>query len=190
MIPILDNGHGGVELGIYQTKGKRSPNWDKGVLYEGMFNRWVVNRVMERLDRLNIPYGHVSPELKDTPLKERVRRLNEIYRDRQDVYLLSIHANAGGGQGIEGFTSKGHTKSDAIADVFLRRLEANRVDTSDGDLDKESNLYVLKHSYSPAVLLELGFMDNKKDYDKLWNEGYLYRVVDLIVKSIIELYEG
>ncbi|MBK8079429.1 MAG: hypothetical protein IPK25_03525 [Saprospiraceae bacterium] len=52
---ILDNGHGGVINGIYQTSGKRSPNWNQGILYEGMFNRWVVNRVIEALDRKKNP---------------------------------------------------------------------------------------------------------------------------------------
>ncbi|MBK8888090.1 MAG: hypothetical protein IPN46_16750 [Saprospiraceae bacterium] len=55
---ILDNGHGGVINGKYQTTGKRSPNWDKGVLFEGMFNRWVVNRIIEKQIEENtiLPY--------------------------------------------------------------------------------------------------------------------------------------
>ena len=170
---ILDNGHGGMIGGIYQTPGKRSPQWSRGVLYEGMFNRWVVNRIIEKLDRQNIPYYTVSSEYNDVSLQTRVSRTNAIYNKDRNTYLLSIHANAGGGQGIEGFTSIGKTASDNIADLFLKNLEVDmncqkmRFDYSDGDRDKESNFYILKNTKGPAFLLECGFMDQKSDYNNL-----------------------
>ena len=40
MIVLLDNGHGGIINGEYQTPGKRSPVWaDGSQLFEGEFNR-------------------------------------------------------------------------------------------------------------------------------------------------------
>lgn len=57
MIVLLDNGHGGIVNGEYQTTGKRSPIWDDGSqLFEGEFNRAIVNRIIERLTSLNINY--------------------------------------------------------------------------------------------------------------------------------------
>ncbi len=45
---IFDNGHGGIIDGVYQTAGKRSPLWPDGeILYEGEFNRGIVNRLMK-----------------------------------------------------------------------------------------------------------------------------------------------
>lgn len=196
LIPILDAGHGGVINGNYQTPGKRSPKWHQGTLYEGMFNRWVVNRVIEKLDRDGIPYYHISPEFRDISLQTRVNRANDIYRQNRKSYVLSIHANAGGGKGIEGFTTKGNTKSDPIGEVFLRNLEQDlkgqrmRFDTSDGDRDKEVNFFILRKSAGPAFLLECGFMDNVADYNNLWDEKYLETLVNSIVRSIKELYQG
>lgn len=194
MKPILDCGHGGVINGIYQTNGKRSPNWDKGVLYEGMFNRWVVNRIIERLDRLKVPYYHISPELEDTPLEVRTKRVNKIMRSDKDTYLLSIHANAGLGLGIEGFTTIGTTGSDKVAELFLTNLQEDletdfRFDMSDGDKDKELDFWVLRKSIGKAFLLECGFMDNKKDYYRLWDETYISKLVDSCVRTIKELYK-
>lgn len=194
MKPILDCGHGGVINGVYQTGGKRSPNWSKGVLYEGMFNRWVVNRIIERLDRLKIPYYHISPELKDTSLEVRSNRCNKIMRSDSDTYLLSIHANAGGGLGIEGFTTEGITGSDKVAELFLSNLQEDlptkfRFDLSDGDKDKESNFWMLRKPIGKAFLLECGFMDNKKDYFNLWDEDYISKLVDSCVRTIKELYK-
>ena len=195
-IPILDGGHGGMIDGVYQTPGKRSPKWSRGVLYEGMFNRWVVNRVIEKLDRNNIPYYHVSPELRDTSLPTRCSRANNIYRNKRNTYLFSIHANAGGGKGVEGFTTKGKTKSDAIGEIFLRNIEKRldeqkmRFDYSDGDRDKEANFYVLRKFIGPAFLLESGFMDNSKDYHNLWDEQYLETLVNAIVEVMVHLYRN
>ena len=195
MIPILDNGHGGMIGGSYQTKGKRSPDWNRGILYEGMFNRWVVNRLIERLDRESIPYHHASPEMIDVGLGERVSRANKIHGKDPNVYLLSIHANAGGGTGIEGFTSKGETKSDEIAQVFLKNFKDDfeefmkmRFDTTDGDFDKEEDFYVLRNTNCPAVLIECGFMDHHKDYEMLWSESYADKLVDSLIKSIKSIH--
>ncbi len=193
MIPILDAGHGGMINGIYQTAGKRSPDWAKGVLYEGMFNRWVVNRIIEKLDRLKISYYHISPELRDVSLRTRSARANKIMKVNPNTYLLSIHANAGGGYGIEGFTTRGVTGSDDIAELFLRNLENDlntkfRFDFRDGDRDKESNFWMLRKPIGRAFLLECGFMDNSKDYMNLWDEDYLQKLVDSLVLSIIQLY--
>lgn len=194
MIPILDNGHGGMIAGNYQTPGKRSPNWECGVLFEGMFNRWFVNRLIEKMDRAGLKYYHVSPELTDVSLEMRVRRANDIFKTQKNVYYLSIHANAGGGKGIEGFTSPGQTGSDPIGEKFLDQIEKDfkgiqsmRFDCSDGDRDKEAKFYVLTQTNCPAFLLECGFMDQKDDYLKLWDEEYLEKLVDSVFKTIQKL---
>ena len=189
---VLDNGHGGVIGGVYQTAGKRSPNWDKGVLYEGMFNRWIVNRVIEKLDIHGIPYYHVSPELTDTSLWRRVDRSKDIYGVNKDTYLLSIHANAGGGTGAEIWTSEGQDESDKIADVLHKHVgglygQRFRTDMSDSDIDKENAFYIF-NSPMPSVLYEVGFMDNKNDYDLLWNVAFREEVVCKVVDFIMEMY--
>ena len=193
---ILDNGHGGMINNIYQTAGKRSPQWSKGTLYEGMFNRWVVNRLIEKLDREKIPYYHISPELTDVSLQTRVNRADTIHSSNKQVWILSIHANAGGGIGVEGFTTKGKTDSDRIGEIVLKNLETDlqgqkmRFDTSDGDRDKESNFYILRKPKASAFLLEAGFMDNAIDYCNLWDEEYLGKVVNSLFNSIKQIYEN
>lgn len=196
MIPIFDNGHGGMINGEYQTPGKRSPEWEKGILFEGMFNRWVVNRLIEKMDREGLAYYHASPEIFDVGLNGRTMRANHIHAVNKKTYFLSIHANGGGGKGIECFTSPGTTKSDIIAELMLKNLEDDmegvqvmRYDLTDGDRDKEAKFKVLTGTMCPSVLLECGFMDNKEDYLKLWDEVYLERLVDSIFRTIKQLYK-
>lgn len=161
---ILDNGHG------LNTEGKRSPVYDGIQLLEYEFNRDIVNRLGTMLSWAGIEYRTLVPETQDIPLSERVRRANAW--GARDSVLVSIHANAGGGNGLEVWTSKGETKSDAIATVFLQTMaltfpEAKiRQDNIDGDPDKEADFYILKNTTMPAILTENFFMDNKSDCTK------------------------
>lgn len=163
---ILDNGHGGIINGVYQTAGKRSPKWKDGrQLFEGDFNRKVVNSIANLCLVENIFFTILVPELEDISLSERVKRANAIYKEKRDSILISVHANAGGGTGFEMFTSKGETKSDAIAETLINEFGRTipelrlRKNTSDGDLDKEAQFYILRETHCPAVLIECAFMD-------------------------------
>lgn len=196
MIPMFDNGHGSVINGVYVTPGKRSPNWGCGVLYEGVFNRWITSGVMEKLDALGKKYHNVCPELEDISLGERVRRANNIYKNDKGAYLVSIHANAGGGTGWEIFTSPGQTSSDKVAEKFAEGFikylpdHKPRLDKRDGDMDKEAKFYVLTKTNGPAILIECGFMDNEADYKKLWDSSFRDKIIDLIVETVLNLYDA
>lgn len=173
MIVLLDNGHGGLINGQYITPGKRKDWGDNGVIYEGEFNRAIVNGLIEKLTFLKIPYVNIAPEYRDVRLSTRVKRANK-YPANQCFYL-SVHSNAGGGHGCEFFTSPGVTKSDAIATIFGEEYKKEfpdrrlRTDYSDGDLDKERRFYVLTRTRMPAVLTENFFMDNLEEFQNILN---------------------
>ena len=164
---ILDNGHG------IDTAGKRSPVWDDGTqLFEWEFNRDIVKRVSSMLEAEGIQYRILVPETKDVSLSARCKRANAIYSETSGkCFLISVHANAGGGTGWEAYTSVGQTKADLIATELYKEAEKEfapdgwkiRKDTIDGDPDKESQFYILKHTKCPAILSENFFFDNEKD---------------------------
>jgi len=163
---ILINGHGGIIDGVYQTAGKRSPIWPDGrQLFEGDFNRIVVSSLVRSCKFLGMDCIDLVPELEDISLDERVRRANEVYLKRPDSIVIEIHANAGGGTGLEVFTTIGRTKSDPLAEIMIDSMERTlrpfrlRADGSDGDRDKERNFYVIRKVYCPAFLIECAFMD-------------------------------
>ena len=166
---LLDNGHGGLIDGLYQTPGKRSPRWRDGtILYEGEFNRAIVARLVERLTADGIRYVNLTPEYADVSLPERVQRANAFHGQAACI-LVSVHANAGGGRGYEVYTSRGDTQADDVASVFFDKFKAAfpearmRADLLDGDTDKEANFYMLRHTRMPAILTENFFMDNEEE---------------------------
>lgn len=190
MLVLIDNGHGSLINGVYQTAGKRK-NWqDKGIIYEGEFNRAIVNGIIEELTFLKIPYVNIAPEYRDVRLETRVKRANKY--PASNSFYLSLHSNAGGGHGSEIFTSPGNTKSDKIATIFGEEYQKEfpnrtlRTDFSDGDLDKERRFYVLTKTKMPAILTENFFMDNFEEFKDILNtrEGR-QKIIDYHVKAIV-----
>jgi len=171
MIVLLDNGHGALINGTYQTPGKRKDWGDQGVIYEGEFNRAIVNGIIQELTFLGISYVNIAPEYWDVRLETRVNRANKYPTSK--CFYLSVHSNAGGGKGSEFFTSPGDTKSDKIATIFGKEFQNEfpdrtlRTDFTDGDLDKERRFYVLTKTKMPAVLTENFFMDNFEEYKNI-----------------------
>lgn len=169
---ILDNGHGGMVDGVYQTPGKRSPVWPDGkVLYEGEFNRAIVDRLMALCEANSIDAINLVNTPNDISLSERVSTANKLAKSSEKPCIyVSIHANGFDKESANGwsvYTSVGETKSDGIATILFDKAmkefpnEYMRKDTySDGDVDKEANFYVLIHTSMPAILSENFFMTN------------------------------
>jgi len=187
---ILDCGHGGInpENNRYET----APNkmWhhfdDDYIFYEGEYNRVIGRTLTEIINDWNknpinqtkqIQYEFVSHSIKDTPLKDRVERANDIHVLNPNAIYLSFHANASPKQnakGFEVFTSSSTTYADVIASQYynefmksdyFRKHQFNwRGDWTDNDPDKEADFYVLRNTTCPAILIEHGFFDHPKEY--------------------------
>ncbi len=184
---LIDNGHG------ENTPGKRSPD---GKLREYAYAREIAGRVVFELRKKGIDAEQIVKEEVDVPLSERCRRVNE-YRASEAI-LISIHCNAAGGgstwmqaRGWEAWTSIGQTKADKLATCLYEAAEEYlpgmkiRKDITDGDPDKESGFYILKHTKCPAVLTENLFQDNRADVDFLLSEAGKCAIVDLHVNGIV-----
>jgi len=203
---LLENGHGGLDAnGKYTT----APNWDannpktwhkmhvhNGVpIFEGVFNRMVVDSIADKLSKLGINYTVVVPEEEDISLEERVRRANSLFGRDKSCIFVSVHGNAfnTSAKGFEVFTSKGLTKSDAIAEVFAVEMEkmfptqALRWDLTDGDKDKEANFYVLKNTNMPAILTENFFFDNPQDAKIMMSAEGVDKIAQAHVNAIVKL---
>jgi N-acetylmuramoyl-L-alanine amidase len=194
---ILDPGHG------KETPGKRSPVWEDGrQLFEYEFNRDIARRIYIGVVDNSIPVSLTSTVTgeEDVPLSDRVKKANTMHTAWDKSLYISIHANAGGGTGWEVFTSKGETDADKYATVFFEEMQQEfpdmtfRKDTSDGDVDKESQFYVLKHTHMPAVLTENFFMDTlDPDCEILFSEEGRQKIADAhlnAIKRIIEIWKN
>lgn len=172
---IIDAGHGGLINGIYQTSGKRSPVWSDGSQYfEGVGNRMIRNELSKLLKKENIPFNHIGSSNFDTPLIDRVRKNNNIAREKgiNNTLTISIHSNGftrESAHGWECYTSPKQTLADLPAEILYKKMkfqfqnETFRTDLSDGDIDKEAHFYILRKTINPAILSENFFHTNERE---------------------------
>lgn len=185
---LIDNGHGS------NTPGKCSPD---SRLREYDYTREIAERLVMELRKNGIDAERIVKEEIDVPLAERCRRANEY--KASEAILVSIHCNAAGNgsdwmsaRGWEAWTSVGKTKADKLATCLYEGTEHclpgmnMRKDMADGDPDKESQFYILRHTNCPAVLTENLFQDNREDVEFLLSEEGKRAIVSLHVWGIMK----
>lgn len=202
-VVILDAGHGGINpvTKHYVTPGKRSPVWPDGsVYYEGDGNREIVKIAAKMLVEKGVRVLYtVDPNgYQDTSLKIRTRTANDHYRKHRNAFLISVHSNGVSNpqaHGYEVFTSKGTTKSDAIATTWFKEHAKQfpnlrpRPDHSDGDPDKEASLAITRDTNCPAILIETMFHTNLDECKILMSYEGKVKIARAIVNTVLK-YNG
>ncbi len=158
---LLDPGHGGKDPGAVSVNGTKEKDITLAVSRK-------VHGILQALGiRVSTTRaGDVYPTLQGRCALEH---------ELSPAAFISLHCNAAvnrQAKGIEVWTSPGDTAADPLATEIYKSLRRffparrRRSDTADGDPDKEGNLYVLKHTHCPAVLVEMGFISNTEE--DLW----------------------
>ena len=186
---------------LKSTPGKCSPD---GKFREYQYSRKVVAAIKAILKNLgyNVFVDIEDDDLKVTQSQElrlRCKVVNNLCKVYKDCIYVSIHVNAAAsdgkwhtGTGWEIYTSPGKTKADDLATCLYEAAKKNftniklRTDYSDGDPDKEANLYILKHTLCPAVLTENLFQDNKSDIEYLQSDKGFNEIVKIHVEGILK----
>ena len=181
---VIDCGHGGVDLqGKYRTAPAKMFTFPNGeVAYEGVYNRLIGKELETLLKKSYDVFYTVAPNNPmDLSLKNRVTITNMF--PSFSTILISLHSNASSShnaRGFEVYTSVGETKSDKLAHFIGGEIQKSfpnnrfRKDMSDGDLDKESNFYVLRKSNCSAILLESLFFDNYEYFKLLKDKDFRF----------------
>lgn len=94
--------------------------------------------------------------------------------------FVSVHFNAGGGQGCECYTWKGKKTAAAVGVCE----ELNKFGFRNRGVKDGSALYVISKTKMPALLVEVCFVDNKKDCN-LYESLTVNRVAQAITRGIL-----
>ena len=167
----------GIDLGHGANPYDRGAN---GFIAEEEIINYVGGLVINKLRTL----GHEVIECRPNScsnvgdsLSQRVQRANN---NNVDLFV-SIHANAGGGQGTEVFTYGARQLSQAVN--VLNNIVAlgfrNR-----GIKDSKNVAYVVNHTNAPAMLIEVCFVDTQSDVNKYRSIG-AEKIADAIVKGLV-----
>jgi len=173
---LLDAGHGGInDMGVYVTPGKRSSIWEDVTQYfEGCGNRMIRDEIAKLLKEANVSYHFINVGFKDIELFQRVNIANALCQAYgvDNCLLISIHSNGfkeERANGWEGYTSPGYTSSDPLMESLYKYVAEEfpghqiRVDTVDGDPDKEANFSMVVGPACKAVLSENFFHTNEDE---------------------------
>lgn len=95
--------------------------------------------------------------------------------------FVSIHLNAGGGQGCECYTWKGKKTAPAVGVC----QELNNLGFRNRGVKDGSHIYVISKTKSPAVLVEVCFVDNAKDV-RQYKEVGVNRIAQAITRGILK----
>ena len=145
-------GHGGSDPGA------------KGYIIEKEYTLKTAFALAEILSEYGVDYKLSRTQDIDTDMNSKTAMCNNYDPD----LVVDIHFNAGGGQGFEvyhsivGGTSK--TLANNINEEVKKIMSSRGVKTK---LDKNNKDYfaIIRETKAPAILLEGGFVDNKKDTD-------------------------
>ena len=194
---FLDPGHGGRDSGAYYYG-----------IAEKDLNLQVSRKLRKRLEELG--YTVLTSRDSDVDVDfvtERSRMVNKTNAD----FFISIHFNATGNDttlnlGIQtysykedaGYPSKinqyWHNNPDRISES--NRLAADlhsSLLTETGARDAgllQATFAVLRETAKPAVLLELGYMDNSEENQRIRSDQYQDKLVEGIIKGIQKYYAG
>lgn len=198
---ILDAGHGGMIDGVYTTcpdfyKEDQS-TWHKAayhpdkdlIFYEGVWNRKVLDKLVQLLVAEDFSFKIVSDAYEDTSLSKRVEVANDINKlhDNRGVYV-SIHSNyfsTKSANGIETFHYPGSQSGKKLAGIFQENLIKQTGLTDRGV--KEANYYVLRETQMPAVLTESGFFSNPKDVEFMVSSEGINKIAKAHFDAILEI---
>ena len=190
---FLDPGHGGSDSGAVS-----------GGVREKDLTLSVYNKVSSKLASLGYTVLTSRNVDKDVDLVDRADQANKANTDM----LLSIHFNAGGrgiARGIETYYYQ--SQEDRVPKINkenhnnAERLErsrklANKVQqnllyqTGANDRGvKRASFTVLRETSIPSILVELGFIDNPEERNKIKTNEYQERLANGIVDGIVEYYK-
>ena len=190
---FLDPGYGGSDSGAVS-----------GGVREKDLTLSVYNRLSSKLSSLGFT---VLTSRNDDRYVDLVERADQANKANADM-LLSIHFNAGGrgvAHGIETYYYQ--SQSDRVPKInkenhnSVERLDksrklANKVQqnllyqTGANDRGvKRASFTVLRETSIPSILVELGFIDNPEEHNKIKTNAYQERLANGIVDGIIAYYK-
>ncbi|WP_442596386.1 N-acetylmuramoyl-L-alanine amidase [Neobacillus sp. D3-1R] len=178
-IIVVDAGHG------YQ---------DPGTNHNGIYEKNIVLSVAKKVAEKLRAAGANVVMTRDTDsflsLQERVDVAEESYAE----IFVSIHVNsvesAPTAKGTETYYNTSNNENGAESQSLAYEIQkqiVSEVDMNDRGT-KDSGFYVIKYNQIPAVLVELGFLSNTDDRNKLTSEVFQSMYADAIYKGIENYY--
>ena len=180
----LDPGHGGDDPGAIFT------DEDGTIWKESDINLGVALKVKDILEKNNVKIIMSRETDKTVDLVKRPQDANA----KQATLFVSVHTNSfftDTAYGIETWGTLEYSATYAgITDKDLAENIQSAVIKKTGGYNRgvkdSTTLAVLRHSIMPSVLIEVGFISNTDEREKMFNESYRQKLADGIAEGILK----
>lgn len=180
---IIDPGHGGLDAGKIGVNGKEEKeiNLNISLKIQKLLKEQGVEVEMTRTEDERLGETQVED------LKARVSLMNEKNPD----LVISIHQNSYHEESVSGaqvFYYTDSAQSERAAEFIQEALK--EADPENTKKTKEnSTYYILKRTEVPAVIVECGFLSNRREAEKLAGEEYQQELAAAVVKGTLRYLE-
>ena len=122
---------------------------------------------------------------------QRARKANKIKAD----LVISLHCDASSKRSVKGITMLVPKKTKWTKKFYSKSLKAGKLvqkevikgtKATDRGVKKRNDLTGFNHSKVPTILIEMGFMTNKKEDKKLGKKSYQNKLSKSMTKGIVK----
>lgn len=174
-------------MDIYVLDGGHTPPIDPGAVGNGLKESDLTGDLCERVATKLSSY---SADVRIAPRTDSLQERADYANTLGAKAFISLHCNAGGGEGYEDYicptiTASSVTLQNAIHASVMAYLSPLGIKDRG---KKTANFAVLRLTNCPAVLLECLFIDNALDAERLKSDTFLDGLSNAIAWGIVQAY--
>ncbi|KRF43032.1 hypothetical protein ASG93_20850 [Paenibacillus sp. Soil787] len=172
---VIDAGHGGRDVGATGQSGIH----EKDITLQTALN---IQREITKRTGANV----IMTRDKDESLTKSERV--EIAKNHAADLFISIHFDAYTTNDVSGITTYYNKSEDKqLAKVMNKQIFKQNMDTRDRGV-AQGDYYVLRENTSPSLLLELGYISNSEDEQRIQTQAFQTKIADGVTDGIITYF--
>ena len=181
---VLDPGHGASDPGAIGPRGsyEKTLNLNLGLQVKTILEQAGAKVVMTRQTDVDLS----TPDMSD---RDELRARTMVANNRRADLFISIHHNSSANSDLTGTTTYYYHKS--AYDVLLAQCLQSAM-ARGGGLDnigiRTANFFVVKNTWMPAALLEIGFISNPQEEQILSSPAFQQKMALAIVAGIDQFF--
>ncbi|MHB1418414.1 MAG: divergent polysaccharide deacetylase family protein [Bacillota bacterium] len=188
-IIAIDPGHGGYDPGVTRAGVKEK---DINLEVSKLLKKKLENNGARVIMTRTADYNHAVKGLHGREAKryDLNERINMIQKDQATV-LLTVHVNSSRKTSYSGAEAFYHPKSEnGKLLAYAIQQELRSIPGMTKRMPKYSDCYMIKNTAIPAVLVEIGYLTNPEEREKLHNPAYWNILTEKIVAGIINYFNA
>lgn len=189
---IIDAGHGGFDGGAVANDGtvEKNINLNIAKMLGNMLSLNGMNVVYTRTEDVGTN-SFDTDKIASKKKSDLQNRLN-LMKEYPDSVFVSIHLNkftTSSAQGAQVFYSHRHENAKTLAQFIQNSLVSHLQPNNDRIIKQGTkDTYLLYNAHIPAVIVECGFLSNKKELELLKTSDYQAKIAFSIFLGISEFY--